>query len=164
MKAQALVLSVFTLSLTLPSFSAHAARIPGSACGLSDYYGGDDEGEEEIYTLTGRQIDLSRMSDAEILALPALAKRQILAAAELELADMITSGEYSVTGILSAVRGLRKFSGGETVTLNDFDYQGRRFTQVKYFPGDNPGGVIFKRDSTDAIATINDSDINCLSI
>jgi hypothetical protein len=57
---------------------------------------------------------------------------------------------------------LREASEAGDLYISHFRVGRERFTQVKLYPGGNPGGVIFRMGTRTPVAAISDSDIDCL--
>jgi hypothetical protein len=129
-------------TLILASVPAYAAK----TCGLPDTTEND-----ELTQIS--HIDLGEASKREIEALDSLSRQQIFLAAQWDSAH--------VEGTWDAVQMFKGASEGGEVYLVQVRYGKERFTIVRYFPGDNEYGVIFKKGGRTVIATIGDGSIDC---
>lgn len=68
--------------------------------------------------------------------------------------------EPTLTDAASAVKFLKEGSEGADLYYKVFRYQGVVYTQVLFYPGGNPYGLIFK--GRHALAAQTDGDVGCL--
>lgn len=144
----------FMLTLTLAvAGSAMADDVRyGSECGLTDLNGDESWVDiEERKTITLWE----ETTDEQIHALPLLAKQQLIIGAN-QLQD------HRFGSTVEAVRSLMAASSGAEVHVSSFKVNGRKFTIVNHYPGDNPYGAIFKFGTRKLVAVTSDSDVICL--
>lgn len=134
-------------SFTFPTFASYT---PGSKCGLTDATSEDWE--------QSKSVDLSNANSTEINALPTLTKQQLIIAARYRATRF---SETEIRNTVQAVEYLRHNSDAHTLSVDHFAYRGERYTQVLHFPGDNPYGVIFKRETAHVVAYNSDDSISC---
>lgn len=138
--------------LSLNAWSATGTSKPGSQCGLTDYWGGpDDQNGPEWKFDDGQSIELTNLKPSQILSLPIITQRQLMAAAE---------GEGRINPI-KAVEWLTTGSDGGEAYVEQFTFKGELYDAVIHYPGDNPYGVIFKHESVEPHAYNNDGDVTC---
>lgn len=127
------------LLFTLLGLSAQARTELGSQCGLIDF-ADDFELSEDL------SLDLTENSK-----LTPLQKKQVLA----------TVDSNEPISVKEALKWLVESSEGGDVYYSSGKFEGRAYQVVKYYPGGNPVGAIFKKGSTRPLAFISDSDILC---
>jgi hypothetical protein len=166
--------SLMLAVMLIPSLSSFAATTPRQQClaaGLETQY--DDSGEE-VDNLTqtyGRNI--ARMSEAQISALPAMVKRQLIFLAQSSISEGYRDFEgrelckrrENVRTVNDAVECLRQFNESRDEEIY-YAYvssrvNGARFNMITFYPGAQVG-LIFADGTTTVVADINDGDPACV--
>lgn len=130
--------------------TANAAFIPGSECGLTDTWGG--ENDEWNFTET---VEIYKMSERRLDMLPMKMQKQLIKAAA------IAGSDAQDMNVVEAVAYLKENSEGEEVYYKSFDLDQKEYSAVQYYGGGNMTGSIFKKGSDVLHAEISDGDINC---
>lgn len=126
------------LMMTLISFSAQAKISYGSECGLID-----SADEFEVHGSSLKLSEKSKLSTRQGLQIKAT----------LEDGANLTDNE--------ALAALIESSEGGDVYYQTGKFESKSYEVVRYYPGGNPYGAIFKQGSTKPLAFIQDSDIVC---
>lgn len=148
--------NMFKTLIVMASFFAATASFAagelGSQCRLTD----DNANHtwEEIPNDTF-DSDLSHATRRQIEKLPTLVKQQLIIAVRIQAEEVVKSA-------YAAVQLLREASSDGDLYVYHLKINGRKYTVVKHYPGDNPYGVIFAYGTTRAVAVMSDSDVICL--
>jgi hypothetical protein len=127
------------LMISAISFSAQAKYIMGSNCGLID--SADD------FSLSNEKSSALTMKSQ----LTALQKKQVIVAADSM--DDLTAKE--------ALSWLIESSEAGDVSYETGEFEGQLYDVVRYYPGGNPYGTVFKKGEVTPLAHIQDSDLVC---
>lgn len=106
--------------------------------------------------LGAKGFDLQDYDDKKVARLPTLTKQQIIIAAKKMAAEEDVS---TITNTESAVKYL--LEAGFELSVSHFTVNGKEFTEVKHWPGDNPYGIIFLKDTLHIVAANEDGSIAC---
>jgi len=128
--------------------------LSGSQCGLTDFWGGDEEmGDPGTWQFdSAAQVSLGDLTPEQARALPAIIQEQIVEALAGEAAG----------DIVAAVEHIKEHSEAGEGYYHQFTYQGQAFDALEYYPGGNSYGTIFKRGSKVPVAKNGDGDISCV--
>ena len=129
---------------------AEVLSMDGSQCGLTDMFGGDEEGNDWSFD-DSREITLQDLNEAQIKTLPKVIQQQIAVAA----------GEKISIDPVTAVKTLLEGSEGEEAYVKFFTFKGVKYTTVHSYPGGNSYGPIFKEGSNKLFASNGDDSISC---
>ncbi len=140
--------ALMSLTLAVAGSSMAHADDELTFCGLPE-----SSSDDRMVDLPG-SIDLGRATKTDVEELDSLTRQQLVIAAR-------TLG-INAHGTWQAVLEFRDASEAGDLYVGHFRVGRDRFTRISYYPGGNPGGVIFKKGTRTAIATIDDSTLSCL--
>lgn len=143
---------LFLSTLSLHAFGDHK---PGSQCGLTD------EKNDTTWTKT-KSLFVSEWKEEKVKQLDTLTKQQlIIAAKDLTKGEDGFATEIKIKTTWDAINALRENSEGEDVAVEYYSVNNLSMTQVVFYPGGNPVGVLFKTGTKKIYATNSDDHIEC---
>lgn len=134
----------FFLSITSISYAQSA-----SECELS-------EKKDESWIEVEETLNLEKYSSSEINLLATVTKQQVIITAKKIAKD--NAEEIVIKGTLDAVNFLNQSEGPY---ISNYTVNGKNYTEILAYLGDNPVGLIFERGTTRIIAYNNDETISC---
>lgn len=166
--------SLMLAVMLIPSLSSFAATTPRQQCldaQLENQYDANGDLVDNLIQTYGRNI--ATMTDAQVSALPNMAKQQLIILAK----SMITEGYVNPEGtslckrrdniksVNDAVECLRQFNEQRDEEMY-YAYvtsrtNGARFNKITLYPGAQVG-LIFVDGTTTIVADINDGDPSCV--
>jgi hypothetical protein len=124
----------------------------GSACGLTDFKDTED-GWKEI----GPSYELYNYSAEQIEKLPSLTQFQLIITANW----LLSRDEESENTISRTVDAVEYLKNNGDPYVSDYRVNGKVYTEVVSYPGDNAAGLIFKQGTSEVVAFNGDDDIFC---
>lgn len=125
-----------------------------SGCGLTKTKNGS--------WIATKSLNLSMWSDSKINHLPSLTKEQIIIATKelVSFRDELTE-DRGVKTAVDAIKTLSDLSESNDVVMVYYKVNNRSVTEIRYYPGGNPYGIIFETGSTEILADNEDDTISC---
>lgn len=137
-----------TLSLGILADVYAAPTKWGSKCGLTD--------SKDQWAQVSKTQHLDRLNATQASALPTLLKQQLIITAKHFVNE--NSDHLSINSAYEAIQYLKISQGPD---VSEYQVRGRRYTEIRGYPGDNPYGVIFQMGTLTVVAYNEDDSIRC---
>ncbi len=138
-----------TLALVFAIQSQGSEKL-GSECGLTD------TNEESSWKVFGNSLAFDMGDKEKILKLRSLTKQQIIITAKYFVAQ--NGLDITIRNTLDAAKFLSEADG---FNVTNYNVNGKRVTEVTYYPGENPYGVIFQYTSSHILGYSEDGTVYC---